>query len=239
MPRRPRCPILTTRLLLPAAVVAVGLSVLPGCAAAPRSGQVGAHALEASLGPSPDAAELPALPSEDEAGAAAGKTEARQPAVAQAPARPVAKAEPEPVRRLFAGAARIIIPDAGVDAEVVDGTTPEHLARGPGVYPEGSLPHLGGNVAIAGHRTTYGAWFRHLDRLEKGDIIHLIYDGSMYRYEVERVWVIAYNDWSVIAPTGEHVLTLTTCHPPGSSAYRLAVRARWVETIDLNANAPL
>ena len=147
--------------------------------------------------------------------------------------------EPNPEPRLFAGAARITIPAAGVHAEVVGGTTAEHLAQGPGFYPEGSLPHLGGNVAIAGHRTTYGAWFRHLDRLEAGDPIFLLYDGSLYRYEVERVWVIAYNDWSVIAQTGEHVLTLTTCHPPGSSAYRLAVRARWVETIDLNARAPL
>ena len=154
---------------------------------------------------------------------------------ASAPGSQPSEPDPDP----FAGVARIIIPRSGVDADVVHGTTPEHLAQGPGFYPEGSLPHLGGNVAIAGHRTTYGAWFRHLDRLEAGDPIYLIYDGRFYRYEVQRVWVIAYNDWSVIAQTDQHVLTLTTCHPPGSSAYRLAVRAHWVETKDLRARAPL
>lgn len=123
--------------------------------------------------------------------------------------------------------ARIIIPSIGVDAIVVDGTSPWDLAQGPGFYPEGSRPDEGGNVAIAGHRTTYGAWFRHLDQLEPGDVIELVYAGQVYHYEVERVWPIANNDWSVIAPTGDHVLTLTTCHPPGSSRQRLVVRARW------------
>ncbi|MFO7246401.1 MAG: sortase [Bacillota bacterium] len=156
---------------------------------------------------------------------------------------PVESAEPsapeEIQRDPFAPVARIVIPRAGVDTGVVAGTTPKHLALAPGFYPEGSLPHLGSNVAIAGHRTTYGAWFRHLDRLEAGDSIYLIYDGVLYRYEVQRVWVIANNDWSVIARTPDHVLTLTTCHPPGSSAYRLAVRARWVETVDFRDRALL
>ena len=138
-----------------------------------------------------------------------------------------------PTREILAGPARIIIEKADVDAVVVDGTTVRHLRRGPGFYREGSLPNLGGNVAIAGHRTTYGAWFRHLDRLEPGDLIQLVYKGQMYNYEVQWVRVIAHNDWSVIDPTGEHVLTLTTCHPPGSSAYRLAVRARFVGTSEL------
>src|SRR5690606_16192394 len=113
-----------------------------------------------------------------------------------------------------------------------------HLRQGPGFYPEGSLPHLGGNVAIAGHRTTYGAWFRHLDRLQPGDLIRLVYKGEIYNYEVEWIREIAANDWSVIAQTDEHVLTLTTCHPPGSSAYRLAVRARWIGNSQLPSGGP-
>lgn len=128
------------------------------------------------------------------------------------------------------GVARLLIPSIHVDAIVVNGTSDWQLATGPGFYPEGSLPHLGGNVAVAGHRTTYGAWFRHVDRLAAGDAIYLIFDGKEYRYEVERVWITASDDWSVIAPMDEHVLTLTTCHPPGSSKERLIVRARWVET---------
>lgn len=233
-PRRRR-PQLAARLLIVVPLLLAGLLMVERGVADPAQGSAAETSSE-RLQPPPEAEFLlgddPVVVSTAAVAGGAGK--AGPPRGAQAVAGPDSGD-----RRLFAGAARITIPAAGVHAEVVDGTTVEHLAQGPGFYPEGSLPHLGGNVAIAGHRTTYGAWFRHLDRLEAGDPIFLLYDGNLYRYEVERVWVIAYNDWSVIAPTGEHVLTLTTCHPPGSSAYRLAVRARWVETIDLNARAPV
>lgn len=127
---------------------------------------------------------------------------------------------------------RILIPKIGLDAIVVAGTSTRALALGPGFYDEVSRPDQGGNVAIAGHRTTYGAWFRHVDRLEPGDIIRLEYGGREYEYRVEQVWAVAANDWSVIAPTEEHVLTLTTCHPPGSNRERLVVRARRADTLE-------
>lgn len=138
---------------------------------------------------------------------------------------------PDPdVLRDFPGAL-IRIPTIKVRAIVLYGTTLRTLAQGPGFYEVASLPDQGGNVAIAGHRTTYGAWFRHVDRLQAGDPIELEYRGVTYRYEVERVWVINRNDWSVVAQTEDSVLTLTTCHPPGSAAQRMAVRARLIETI--------
>lgn len=117
------------------------------------------------------------------------------------------------------------MPSIGVRAIVAYGTDRGTLARGPGFYPEGAMPGQGGNTAIAAHRTTYGAWFRDVDRLEEGDPILLTYRGVRYEYSVRRVWVIDRNDWSVIAPADEDVLTLTTCHPPGFRTYRLAVRA--------------
>lgn len=130
----------------------------------------------------------------------------------------------------FAGAL-IRIPAINVRAVVLYGTSRSVLAQGPGLYEISSLPDQPGNVAIAGHRTTYGAWFRHVDRLQPGDYIELDYRGSTYVYQVERVWVIQPNDWSVVAQVEDSVLTLTTCHPPGSAAQRLAVRARLVETV--------
>ena len=42
---------------------------------------------------------------------------------------------------------------------VVEGTDPD-LRKGPGHYPYTPLPGERGTVAIAGHRTTYGAPFR-------------------------------------------------------------------------------
>lgn len=134
--------------------------------------------------------------------------------------------------------ALIRIPAIKAHAIVLYGTSLRTLAQGPGFYEVGALPGDGGNVAIAGHRTTYGAWFRNVDQLDDGDLIELIYRGVEYHYAVERVWVIEANDWSVVAPTETPSLTLTACHPPGSAAYRMAVRARLVKVDDPDSRPP-
>lgn len=124
----------------------------------------------------------------------------------------------------FTGA-MIEIPAINLYAAVLRGTSTDILNRGPGWYEESALPGQG-NTAIAGHRTMYGAWFRHVDALQEDDEINLAFDGWVYKYGVERIFPIANNDWSVIAPTDYPTLTLTTCHPVGSAAQRLVVRAK-------------
>lgn len=116
------------------------------------------------------------------------------------------------------------IPALELKAAVVEGTGSKSLRQGPGWYLESALPGAG-NTAIAAHRTMYGGWFRHLDRLQAGDNIRLTCDGRVYEYEVTDVFVVESTDWSVIEPTEEPVLTLTTCHPIGSMRQRLIVRA--------------
>ena len=54
----------------------------------------------------------------------------------------------------------------GVNDVVVQGTDAGDLRKGPGHYPATPLPGERGTVAIAGHRTTYGAPFRHIDGLK-------------------------------------------------------------------------
>lgn len=121
----------------------------------------------------------------------------------------------------------IEIPKIKVNAAVVNGTTPKYLKEGPGLYEISPLPDSkDSNVLIAGHRTTYGAWFRKVDKLEEGDEIILRFDENVYNYKVEKVFTIAKNDWSVTEPVGYSALTLTSCHPPGSSRQRIVVRAR-------------
>ena len=51
---------------------------------------------------------------------------------------------------------QIKIPALRLDTVVVEGITPSALPAGAGHYPQTPLPCEGGNVAIAGHRTTYG-----------------------------------------------------------------------------------
>lgn len=128
--------------------------------------------------------------------------------------------------------ARISLPTIRSRAIVLYGTDLGTLSQGPGFYEIAPLPGEPGNVSIAGHRTLYGAWFRHVDKLEHGDPIFVDYMGKQYQYAVERVWPIKANDWSVVAPTEESVLTLTACHPVGSARARIAVRAKLVNVVD-------
>lgn len=125
-------------------------------------------------------------------------------------------------------AMRIEIPKARVKAVVVGDIRVRDLRKGPGHYPDTPYPGEAGNAAIAGHRTTYGAWFRQLDKLVPGDPVYVAYPDVTVTYEVERVFIIEPTDWSVVAPTPYPALTLTTCHPLYSAEQRLVVRAKLV-----------
>ncbi len=134
---------------------------------------------------------------------------------------------------------RIKIPALGVDTVVVEGTTPSALRAGAGHYPNTPLPCDAGNVAIAGHRTTYGRPFRDLDRLKPGDSIILETPIGTCTYIVAKAappfrlaegaaaaFSVTPNDLRVIdQDPARSELTLTTCHPKGSARERLVIRA--------------
>lgn len=127
---------------------------------------------------------------------------------------------------------RVKIPAIGLDTVVVEGITPSALRAGAGHYPTTPLPCENGNVGIAGHRTTYGRPFGNLDQLKPGDTIELTTPIGGCVYQVSKApFAVAPTDLSVIDPTGERSLTLTTCHPKGSAAQRLIVRATWVKDL--------
>jgi sortase A len=122
----------------------------------------------------------------------------------------------------------IRVPRLGLNAVVVQGTSTADLRKGPGHYRITGVPGSGRVVAIAGHRTTYGAWFRHIDDLRKGDPIELDYRGVAYVYEVTGHRVVAANDWRIIRYRGYEKLVLTACHPVYSASHRWATFARLV-----------
>jgi sortase A len=127
---------------------------------------------------------------------------------------------------------RIKIPALGLDTVVVEGITPSALRAGAGHYPQTPLPCEGGNVSIAGHRTTYGRPFGNVDQLKPGDTIELTTPIGGCVYQVARdPWVVGPTEMSVLDPTAERSLTLTTCHPKGSAAQRLIIRATWVKDL--------
>ncbi len=131
--------------------------------------------------------------------------------------------------------AAIRIPAIGLDKAVVGGTTREALRSGPGHYPGTALPGRPGNVAIAGHRTTYGAPFKDLDALVPGDEIVLETADGLFTYRVEDQSedgeaplghrIVSPDDVWVIADRGDDRVTLTACHPLYSARERIVVTA--------------
>lgn len=133
---------------------------------------------------------------------------------------------------------RIKIPKLHVDAIVVEGVTAKALRAGVGHMPISALPgDPTGNVVIAGHRTGFKGFFRYLNRMREGDRIELITPFGRYTYSTvapfdghRNPWVTQPTDLSVTNITPEASLTLITCDPPGSSKYRLILRARLVRS---------
>jgi sortase A len=123
---------------------------------------------------------------------------------------------------------RIRIRKIGISFVVVQGTDGSSLQKGPGHYPDTRFPGLPGTVAIAGHRTTYLAPFRHINDLHKGNVIELEMPYGRFTYSVEKTRIVAPSEYSVIRSVGYPRLVLTACHPLYSAAQRIVVFARQV-----------
>lgn len=121
---------------------------------------------------------------------------------------------------------RLEIPKINSDTVVVDGTNADDLRKGPGHFPETTFPGLGGTVAIAGHRTTYGAPFRAVNQLSPGDEIVLTMPYARFTYAVQRTQIVDPNAIWVTRDVGYERLVLSACHPKYSAAQRIIVFAK-------------
>jgi sortase A len=131
-------------------------------------------------------------------------------------------------RRTEAGSplGRISIPKLHENLVFVVGTGEDSLKKGPGHYANTALPGQRGTVGIAGHRTTYLAPFRHIDRMRRGDRVDLTMPYGRFSYSVEGTRVVSPSGVGVLRHVGHERLVLTTCTPPFSAARRLVVVAR-------------
>jgi len=132
--------------------------------------------------------------------------------------------------------ARIVIPRIGASFVVVKGTSTSDLESGPGVYPETVFPGIAGTTAIAGHRTTYLAPFRHIDELRPGSRILLNLPYAHFTYTVIGNRVVAPTDVrAAVGDVGYPRLVLSACTPLFSAAKRLLVFARLTSTAPVGA----
>lgn len=118
--------------------------------------------------------------------------------------------------------ARVRLRSARIDDVVVHGARPADLRRAPGSFGAWP-PSPTAAVAIAGHRTTWGAPFRHLDRARPGDLVLLELPGRTRRYRVRRVRIVGAGDVAAARVPGG--LALVACHPLLSAAQRIVVTA--------------
>ena len=118
--------------------------------------------------------------------------------------------------------ARLRIPRLGYDEYVLEDASARNLAFGPARLLSGAAVGEGGNLVIAGHRTS---WFRPLEGIKTGDSIQLEWpDAGSHAllrrtYKVAGFRVVEPNDVSLLAPTASDTLTLITCYPFGHSPY--------------------
>lgn len=123
----------------------------------------------------------------------------------------------------------LIIPRLGVHTTFVNGTETAALRTGPGRDERTGMPGQHRLVYIAGHRTTYGAPFANIDRLDPGDTIVLRLPYAVFTYRVTATRIVDAHDLSVLEPGTRELVVLQACHPRFFATQRLLVYGKPVK----------
>ncbi|MCS7317637.1 MAG: class E sortase [Candidatus Dojkabacteria bacterium] len=131
---------------------------------------------------------------------------------------------------------RLIIPKIGVNTRILESDTIDILFQKEGVWrePNSGIPgEKSSTVVIGGHRFQYlppnQTTFYHLDKLNIGDKILIIWDGKYYVYKIfDKIIVDPHFTTVRRIFNDKNILVLYTCHPIGSDAQRIVVRAEMV-----------
>ena len=109
--------------------------------------------------------------------------------------------------------------------DIVEGTGAKELKKGVGHYVGSVLPGVSDNSVLAGHRDSV---FRNLGEVKLGDLMTVRTDYGVFVYEVHKIRIVKADDKTVIVPTADSVLTLSTCYPfrfVGNAPKRYIVQA--------------
>jgi sortase A len=102
------------------------------------------------------------------------------------------------------------IPKLKRTIDIIEGTGTKELKVGVGHYVGSVLPGVSDNSVLAGHRDSV---FRNLGDLKLGDLMTVRTDYGVFVYEVHKIRIVKADDKTVIVPTKDAVLTLSTCYP--------------------------
>lgn len=136
----------------------------------------------------------------------------------------------------------IIIPKLNANSRIIKGVDPfnsaeyqEKLTQGVAHAKGSSLPsNLRGNTFLFAHSSQdffiasqYNSVFYLINKLESGDKIYIVYNETVYEYEVTESKIVNPNEVAYITnESNEKILTLMTCWPAGTDAQRLLVFAK-------------
>jgi len=138
---------------------------------------------------------------------------------------------------------RIVIPKINVDVPInykvktyEEDAIQKGLEDGIVHYANTGMPGEVGNNVLLGHNTNnfwnsgkYKTAFVLLDRLKEGDTLEIHHKEKRYVYAVYEKKVIDPDNFSVVTQkVTEPIITLITCHPPGTSWERLIIQARQI-----------
>lgn len=122
----------------------------------------------------------------------------------------------------------LTVPELGLRTVVVDGTSTADLRRGPGLDRRTYMPGEDELVYIAGHRTTYGAPFAHIDSLRPGDYAYLELPYAKLTYQITGRRIVDAGALGVLRSRGHEHLALQACHPRFFATQRYIADAKLV-----------
>lgn len=135
----------------------------------------------------------------------------------------------------------IVIPKININAPLIQatGSTQKELNaalnQGVIIYPGSAMPGQNGEVFLSGHssiypwvKTQYGQVFALLDKLEKGDVVSLVFNNRQHDYRITGKQVLNANQVKIQSGY-EPKLTLMTCWPIGTSLKRLVVTGELIK----------
>jgi LPXTG-site transpeptidase (sortase) family protein len=137
----------------------------------------------------------------------------------------------------------LVIEKIDVNVSVVENTDlvdektyMEAMRRGAAHGKGTSLPGERGISFIFGHSSfnylplgPYNSIFNHLDKLEKGDRLTLLYQGQRFDYLVYETVIITPTEVNhVTEKTDEPILVVAACYPVGTTEKRILIKARLV-----------
>ena len=105
-------------------------------------------------------------------------------------------------------------------------------------YPQNGNPENGGNFVLAAHRFELGLTpnqtkqkspFYHIDGLQDGDEIKVMYNGKWYTYKVNKKYEVPATALYIENRSNEPKLTLYSCSLEGAAAGRYVIEAKPIQ----------